>query len=328
MIVVAPDVQGGVLDYASLVVGRLDAGSRLVTLRPHEAGVLRQHMQDEVVYLHYSGYGYARRGAPLGLLRVLETSRRTRRALIVYFHELYASGPPWSSACWLSPLQRLVFRRLAELADGWMTSCERYAGLMPRSAIRKPHAIVPIPSNVGEMRAFQVRREPRVIVFGGSELRRSTYVAAGEALLDWARAVGVSIYDVGPPLGDVGLEARLRAAGARLCGRLDADGAHQVLASARYGVLARSNNLLAKSSVFAAYCAHGVCPIVIGGGASTADGLRAGEQFAVELPRSATETATVQIAEAAWKWYQTHTVDRHLAVLLEVSAAAARGSAA
>jgi hypothetical protein len=328
MIVVAPAVQGGVLDYASLVVGRLDAGSRLVPVRPHEAGVLRQHMQGEVVCLHYSGYGYARRGAPLGLLRALEASRRTRRALIVYFHELYASGPPWSSACWLSPLQRLIFRRLAELADGWMTSCERYAGLMPRSATRKPHAIVPIPSNVGEMRAFQIRREPRVIVFGGSELRRSTYAAAGEAFFDWARAADVSIDDVGPPLGDAGLEARLRTAGVRLCGRLDADEAHRMLASARYGVLARSGSLLAKSSVFAAYCAHGVCPIVFDRGASHADGLRAGEQFAVELPRPGTETASVRIGEAAWEWYQAHTVDRHVAVLLEVSAAAARGSAA
>ncbi len=328
MIVVAPAVQGGVLDYASLVVGRLDAGSRLVTVRRHEGRVLRHHMQDEVVYLHYSGYGYARRGAPLGLLRAVEASRRTRRALIVYFHELYAFGPPWSSAFWLSPLQQYICRRLVALADGWLTSCESYAELLRGVAGAKPHAILPVFSNVGEARSFQAHREPRAVVFGGAALRQATYDAGGDSLLNWARSASVTIDDIGPPLADASLVGRLLAAGVRLCGRLSGDEVHRLLATARYGAVSRSADLLAKSGVFAAYCAHGVCPIVFHHGASRADGLLAGEQFAVDLPSLGDETVTARIAQAAWRWYQTHTVDRHVAVLMEVSAAAARGSAA
>src|ERR1051325_4758398 len=71
------------------------------------------------VILHYVGYGYEKRGCPLWLIRGLESWKRNHRVrrLLVIFHELYASGSPWQSSFWNSPVQRWITARLARLAD-------------------------------------------------------------------------------------------------------------------------------------------------------------------------------------------------------------------
>ena len=77
---------------------------------------------DDSVVLQLSGYGFDKRGAPLWLLKEIEGRRRHIKSFGVFFHELYAFGPPWSSSFWLSPVQRHIACRLAVLSDFWMTS--------------------------------------------------------------------------------------------------------------------------------------------------------------------------------------------------------------
>ena len=59
------------------------------------------------VILHYVGYGYAKRGCPGWLVKGLSEWKASspKKRLITMFHEVAASGSPWTSAFWLSGLQ-------------------------------------------------------------------------------------------------------------------------------------------------------------------------------------------------------------------------------
>ena len=72
------------------------------------------------VVLHFSGYGYQKRGVPLWLVQGLQIwSRRAGRVpLLTIFHELYATGRPWQSAFWLSPLQKQIARSILKSEFG------------------------------------------------------------------------------------------------------------------------------------------------------------------------------------------------------------------
>ena len=96
----------------------------LPTLKNFSRGL--RDLDAETVLLHYSGYGYAPRGAPLWLVEGLERwkEHRARRRLIVMFHETWASGLPWQSSFWLCPLQRWCVARIARLADAVVTNTE------------------------------------------------------------------------------------------------------------------------------------------------------------------------------------------------------------
>ena len=76
-----------------------------------------------VVLLEYSGYGYASRGVPLWLARDLrQVCGEDGVPLITMFHELYATGPPWTSAFWMAPLQQHVAAQLARMSAGIVTN--------------------------------------------------------------------------------------------------------------------------------------------------------------------------------------------------------------
>ena len=56
--------------------------------------------------VHYSGYGYSRDGAPLAFAEVLGRLKASGEFRFgAYFHELYASGMPWTKAFWFSRRQ-------------------------------------------------------------------------------------------------------------------------------------------------------------------------------------------------------------------------------
>src|SRR2546429_764945 len=71
------------------------------------------------VLLHYVGYGYEKRGCPFWLVNGLEQWRKgeSDRRLVTMFHELFASGPPWRSSFWTSPLQSRLAARPSMVSD-------------------------------------------------------------------------------------------------------------------------------------------------------------------------------------------------------------------
>jgi hypothetical protein len=269
----------------------------------------------EVVLLHYSGYGYARRGAPFWLLQGLTRWKRDdpRRHLVVMFHEVWATGPPWRSSFWMQPLQALVAAGVTRLADAFLTNTERHAARLARLVRgRQPLAVLPVLSNIGEpqsMPAYQ-DRPPAALVFGQRGQRERVYAGIGDFLDALAPARIDHIYDLGPPL-DGGLIAACPLPVVQL-GYLDAAAASDVMLRCRVGLLDYPLDFAAKSGNLAAYAAHGVVPLIRSAVGGEHDGLRQGVNIAcVGEPSVSLEdpTAASRIARAAHFWYEQHAID-------------------
>lgn len=274
---------------------------------------------DDSVVLQLSGYGFDKRGAPLWLLKEIEGRRRHIKSFGVFFHELYAFGPPWSSSFWLSPVQRHIARRLAEMSDFWMTSRYGSAQWLERFAGDKPHAVLPVFSTIGEPDDLAQARLPRVIVFGSPGLRQLTYQAAGDKLFTWAKQAALEIHDIGAPVADQQLLATLRSNGVALHGHLLDREIRHAMASAMLGLLAYPVEYAAKSSVFAAYAAHGLCPVLISKNYVPADGLVVNDHYLPGVPDNSVIFDAASVGQRAWEWYQPHNILSHVDAIAQFS---------
>jgi hypothetical protein len=312
---VCPPSKGGVADYVGALIEESGSGRKFElskqTAIPLEGDCL----------LHYSGYGFSRRGAPLWLLRKLREDRPKIRRLGVFFHELYAFGPPWSSAFWLSPAQRWVARSLVNLCDFWMTSREGSSRWIGAEGWPKPHAVLPVASNVGAASFYDRQRKAEVVVFGGSGLREATYQRGGAALVRWIRQQGLVLQDVGPPMRDAAARELARQAGAVHHGLLPVKEVGAVLANASFGVVTYPLPYIAKSGVFASFAAYGVAPVVLSDDFITTDGLLAGEHYLPGVPSNRVASSEAErIGRAALAWYQPHGISAHASTALHLFA--------
>lgn len=275
------------------------------------------------VLLHYVGYGYAKRACPFWLIRGLEQWKREcpDRRLITVFHELYAFGPPWSSSFWTSPFQKLLTKRLAIVSDRSVTSMRMYAQILEKLFHELPNQVIsrPVFSNVGEPSDVHPLRERKnqIVVFGNVHQREQVYVQHLEALIHTCRTLKVeTIVDVGPFLE---VKSKLPLPFTQL-GKQPAVDVSALLLSSRVGFLTYFDGYLAKSGIFAAYCAHGMIPILPRRNASESDGIRAEHEYmvATDIPSNASETQTQKIADNAHGWYQKHSISRTAATLAAV----------
>jgi hypothetical protein len=127
------------------------------------------------VILHYVNYGYQKRGLPFWLIPILRRVRETFGGrLVVIFHELFATGPPWKSEFWLQPLQKKIARNVARLTDARLVSSESMQqvleGLVPGLDV----VVHPVPSPFGEPvidpAQLRTRDNHRWVICGGTEL--------------------------------------------------------------------------------------------------------------------------------------------------------------
>ncbi|MBU2858407.1 hypothetical protein HF289_16620 [Acidithiobacillus ferrooxidans] len=313
-----PDKQGGVCDFSRILQSEMGTDMvNVVPLSVSNATAWEIQSGDSVV-LQMSGYGFSKRGAPLWLLREMERRRHESSKFGVFFHELYAFGPPWKSAFWVSPAQRYVVCRLAEMSDFWMTNREGSAQWLRRYAGNKPHAVLPVFSNVCEIQSLPAVRKNRLVVFGSAGLRTTAYRTAGRGLLQWAKRQSIEIHDVGPTVTDPQVMETLMGGGVIQHGRLEADKISDLMRDSRFGVIAYPIGFIAKSGVFAAYCAHGLCPVILSKGHAPSDGLLAGQHYLPGIPTGIVNADKAQrIGEGAWGWYQSHKLACHVAALRE-----------
>jgi len=237
-------------------------GSRPVTART-AAGLAAGLGSETAVLLHYANYGYQSRGCPVWLVEGLTRWRlgADGRRLVTLFHEVWASGPPWRSSFWLQPLQRRLAAAVARVSGAAITSLDRYGEVI--RPWREDHEVMvtPVFSTIGEPEAVSAlaQRTRRIVVFGGAGVRRRAYSRFLPDLAKAARMLEVEeICDVGtlidlPPLaGDVPV---------RPLGVLSSDEVSELLLGSVAGFLAYPPDFLPKSTVFAAYCAHGLLPV-------------------------------------------------------------------
>lgn len=316
--VVSPPGSGGVNDYADLV-------ARAIGGRHLSFDGIRDGAGAGPLFIQVSQYGYHPRGVAFELLQWTRRQKAAGRPVGLFFHELYASGPPWTSSFWLSPLQRHVAAALARTCDFWMTNRQASANWLLRTAGPKPHAVLPIISNVGEQPEYRTDRQPSLIVFGSSAVRGGTYRALGETVFTWAAANGITLEDIGPDHTDAALLRRLRDAGVRLHGLLDADAAGALLSTAMFGALSYPAAFVGKSGVFAAYCAHGACPVLLSDDRASLDDLAANIHYLTDLPRAEDlQCISGSIGRQAWSWYRPHALSAHAAAILRLFGSAGR----
>lgn len=219
-------------------------------------GFRREIGDAETVLLHYAGYGYQRRGCPSWLIEGLAG---WRGRLVTVFHEVWATGPPWRSSFWLLPLQRRIAAGLARRSAALVTTLEIYGDMLRPWA--KGVSVMPVFSTVGEPEAVPAfaERERRIVVFGGAGVRRRTWERFLPDLARTARELGVrEVVDVGPPIA---LPGSVEEVPVRALGVLPPDEVSGLLLESAAGFLAYPPDFLPKSTIFAAYCAHGMLPV-------------------------------------------------------------------
>ncbi|MEH2455793.1 glycosyltransferase family 1 protein [Nostoc sp.] len=272
------------------------------------------------ILLHYVGYGYAQRGCPVWLVDGLQRwkSLFPKRSLVTMFHEISASGPPWTSAFWLSSLQRSLAARLAQMSDRCITSKQLYAEIITNISRGKHDQIsfLPVFSNIGEPDKVLplLERQQRLVVFGGVANRARVYRESQVVLEYVCQRLNIQeIWDVGTPTG-VNLSLITKVPILEI-GQQSAENVSNILA---YSVAAFSDynpDFLAKSTIFASYCAHRVLPINAKGSVSVVDGIEPGRHYWVPNPHRNELGNNVEmqaIADNAYFWYQTHNLSVHI----------------
>ncbi|MGH9563721.1 MAG: hypothetical protein ACRD3S_19885, partial [Terracidiphilus sp.] len=258
--------------------------------------------------------GYSDDGAPTLLAAALEHLKAAGHfSIAVFFHELHASGMPWTSAFWHGQRQKNAYRRIARTCDLPVTSARAFAKWLDQQ-IATPVQCMPIFSQVGEREQLVpfADRDPAMAVFGLADTRRRVY-AEIDKLGDTLTRLGVrEIVDIGPQIEP---PRQVNGIPVQRAGTLAAAEIDRLFAKMAFGYLAYPPNCLAKSGVFAAYTAHGMIPIIAQDFHEEFDGLRNG--LHVLSPRTARQMEPEELkdcSQAAWRWYSGHTLRDHAAI--------------
>lgn len=263
------------------------------------------------IILHYSNYPYVRNkwDAPFWLARALEKAVKQRNIkLIVMFHEL--PFLKFNNFNFLHPIQSLVSRRLVQSATTVITDSARFQVILERW-LQYPITCIPDFSTIGEpddVVPHLSDRTPRIIVFGGSD-RARVYQNHLKALLYSCQALGIE------EICDIGKSLDLQPSdfpGVRLVqmGFQPAEAIRELMLNSLAGFIdySRFPGDLGKSSVFAAFCAHGLVPICSCYNPSEADGLEMYKHYLVPN-RSLQDLSLIQlqtVANNSNMWYKNH----------------------
>ena len=284
------------------------------------------------VLLHYVNYGFQKRGVPFRLLSILRGLRQQQRGrLVTIFHELYASGPPWTSVFWLRPLQIHLAKSVGRLSDACIVSSDNFRRELQRMVPSAQIELHPVPSGLGEpsLSPDQIaNRDPhRWAIFGGTALverslrsfrqllpripdsiaPKKLFVLGGEDN-PVARSLLVDLVRQGTDSSGRAIESDYRP-------RIAAADASEILKTcsfAWFNYFHRPDvetSVILKSSAFASSCAHGVIPVFPHrGSAISLDDDRLPGPFFVASDRCEIPGAhdRAKIAAGIYDWYRRH----------------------
>ena len=274
------------------------------------------------ILLHYVNYGFQKRGIPFRLLSILRGLRREHCGrLVTIFHELYASGPPWSSAFWLRPVQKHLAKSIALLSDACIVSSDVFRRELGRMIPERTVALHPVPSGLGEpsLSAEQISdRDPHQwAIFGGTGLAERSLRSFRELMLRIPDSIaprslfvlgGAENPSVRSMLGDLGIESKYRPH----IMTAEASDILRTCSFAWFNYFHRPDgetSVILKSSAFAAACAHAVVPVLPHrGSAVEIDADRLPGPFFVE-PKDCEipdDRERGKIASHIYGWYHRH----------------------
>ncbi len=238
-----------------------------------------EQVNPQTVVLHYVGYGFHPKGCPIWLPKALKEWKTVSsdRRVVVMFHELYATGPLWSSSFWVKLTAKKIIRDLILVADLWLTSCSRYQSELVNNfaANVKKGALIPVGANILAVEPVNfshpwplvVGEKLKVVIFGLAKTRLwalNVHAKLLKSLCDrgWVESITLA--------GTSGLDAKATREMAQR--RADIGHAHlwheafdltasqvsQLLATQDLGLVGNQLDIVTKSGTFAALSTHGV----------------------------------------------------------------------
>lgn len=262
------------------------------------------------IFIQYSNYPYllGKIDAPMWLVHGLMLLKQRGKRIVVMFHELPTLR--YRQIRCPNLLQRRVSRGLAAVADEVVTNNTAFQRTLTQWT-QSPVHCVPNFSTIGEPSTVTPlwARTRSLVVFGSSD-RTRVYRNNTETLNHICQTLGIdTLYDVGRP---VNWEHQALAAKVVKTGFLSAPEVSALMAQSLAGVFdyRRFPQNLAKSTVYAAYCAHGLLPICNGHGLKPQDDIVANHHYLVTSKlKQFTQASSLQsIADNAHGHYLTRTL--------------------
>ncbi len=264
--------------------------------------------------LHYSDYPYdPKHGSPYWLLNALRELKHSRKVkLVIMFHEF-----PFfflKKDLYLLPMQMHVANQLAQLADIVLTNNSATQAQLIR-LLKQPIETIAVPSNIGEPEKIPPikNRNRWLVVFGTPGRRAKLYKCSMTDLAHISHRLGIEkIIDIGGPLS-LGLDNIDGIPFIELGKKSASDISHILLESLAGIAYSSDNRRLSKSGVFAAYCAHGLVPIVTQSKSSSSDGLLECQNFLSTKTdqKNLGTQALERVSYEALRWYKSHDKTSH-----------------
>lgn len=219
-----------------------------------------------VILHHFSGYGYADHGncqwVACDISKLAQSVEASK--IVNIFHEVHVDRTwPWRRAFWYRGRQMQIASSLSALAQkNFVTSPRGKRQLMALEGSGEVEVLA-VPSTVGEPSAMKSpeERAPAAVLFGGGAKAMAVKALVegnASAIATRLKRLGVEeIWDVGQSSGLV----RLGGIPVIDLGYLSAPEVQATLGRSRIGLFSYSVDEFDKSSVLAAYLAHGVIPI-------------------------------------------------------------------
>ncbi|MBE9068749.1 hypothetical protein IQ260_19065 [Leptolyngbya cf. ectocarpi LEGE 11479] len=281
-------------------------------LHTHTAAELIDQVPENIstIFLQYSNYPYlqGKLDAPMWLVDALNVLKQRGLRIVVMFHELPTLR--YKRVRCPNFVQRRVSRGLAQVADAVVTNNMAFQQTLSRWT-KSPVHCVPNFSTIGEVAEVKPlsARQRSLIVFGSSD-RTRVYRNNTETINHICNMLAIdTLYDVGRPVDweHQGLNVNVVRTGF-----LSAPEISELLAESFAGMFdyRRFPRNLAKSTVYAAYCSHGLLPICNGHGLMPQDGIVANHHYlkTSTLQNFVQPTSLQEIATNAHDHYRMRTL--------------------
>lgn len=266
----------------------------------------------DVIYLNYSNYGYSQKGIPFWLLKAVKVLKKQSVTIVIFFHELNASGQFFQSAFWLKPLQIYLYKNLYKLCSHAFCSNERIQHIMKTNDEGNKLKKIGVFSNIPEPKDFPPfsTREAVAIIFGSFGKRKKVYEKPA-TLNELIEMYGIKkIIDIGS--GDINPFLAFVNAPVIIKGELNSAKISELMLSCTWGFLDYPDSLLGKSGIFAAYAAHQLGVInFYDQEEAPMDGLLKEVHYR-SIDNGINDIGKKDYGQQLYYWYQNHNLQRHL----------------
>lgn len=262
MIIIIPSKQNsfcGLQDHAKTIGAQLSLIGEAITIVQWD--LLDICNFGTPILLEFTPLAYSRLGLSWPLLLQVLRWRLNGCRVITYFHELpFSNGRQWKRKL-AAMLQRCYCVLLAAASSSSVQNQETGSRWLKVLCGAHRLSFLPTCSNMGESQdAPNPENRPlQVVVFGSPGKRRHAHaLVASQGGYRRLFGANVSVIDIGELMR---LPDKIAAEVSAL-GPLPVEEIQNHLLSSRFGFFYSEPDQFSKSGVFAAYCAHGVVPII------------------------------------------------------------------